>query len=96
MSWDNLASALHDALCDDLGCGENMFGITGDDVTLHGLSREWWHTTATSVEEYVKARVRDRLPPSILSSLRSHAFGNCSVCDAAVDEPEAIYICGSI
>jgi hypothetical protein len=38
----------------------------------------------------------DGLSEAVLSALRSHTFSNCAVCDAAVDEPEAISECGAV
>lgn len=93
MSWDSLATALHDRLCDDLSCAEYFEESSYVD---HGLSREWWTATAQDVEEYVKARVKDQLPENILINLRSHHFKPCRMCGVEVDLPEALYECGSV
>ena len=41
MSWDNLARALHDDLCDTMGCAEYFPPEVGSYVE-HGLGREFW------------------------------------------------------
>lgn len=85
MSWDNLARALHDALCDDLGCAEYAPPETGSHVE-HGLSRSFWEATAEDVKRYVPSMIRDDPRDRLIESLAAYVHGDECTCPYSVED----------
>ena len=84
MSWDNLARALHDALCDELGCSEYAPPETGTHVE-HGLRREYWEATAEDVKRYIVSMIRDDPRDRLVESLAAWLHGDECTCPYSVE-----------